>query len=147
MPNRPGPSASSTSSEVDPESASSKSWITPAPFIASAETKPRSIRSIRTGDSPVLSTCAPMPQRRPRSAARAARMAATTALKSAPASIDGSDSTNAATVAAAPAGFAKSAAFALLRRDASGYVRTPARSNSSYSNVTPRSVARNAGAR
>ena len=37
MPKRPGPSASSTSSDVAPDSASSKSWITPAPFIASAQ--------------------------------------------------------------------------------------------------------------
>ena len=51
-----------------PDNASSKSWMTPAPLVASAETKPRSIRSISTGDSPVLITCAPMPQMMPRSA-------------------------------------------------------------------------------
>jgi hypothetical protein len=38
MPNRPGPSASSTSSDVPPDNAISKSWIIPAPFIARAET-------------------------------------------------------------------------------------------------------------
>ena len=94
IPKRPGPSASSTSSDVPPESASSKSWIRPAPLVASAETNPRSIRSMRIGERPVFKTCAPKPQRMPRSFARARRIAATIALKSAPARIEGIDASS-----------------------------------------------------
>ena len=54
MPNVPGPSVASTSSEVPPDSAISKSWMMPAPLVAMAETNPRSIRSTSTGLSPVL---------------------------------------------------------------------------------------------
>ena len=41
----------------------------PAPFIASAETYPRRIRSMSTGETPVLMTWAPMPQIDARAAA------------------------------------------------------------------------------
>ena len=116
MPNRPGPSASSTSSEVEPDRASSKSWITPAPFVAMADTNPRSIRSMTTGESPVLSTCAPRPQMMPCPPSRAARIAATTALKSAAARMTGRLSISPATPLPALYGLAKSAAFALLWR-------------------------------
>ena len=62
MPNCPGPRLASTSSDVAPASATSKSWIRPAPFIAMAATNPRSMRSMMTGASPALMTCAPSPQ-------------------------------------------------------------------------------------
>ena len=61
---------------------------------------------------------APMPQIRPWPPSRAARIAATTALRSPPPRIDGSESTSAA---ASPLnGVAKSAALALLFREARG---------------------------
>ena len=63
----------------------------PAPLVAIAETKPRSIRSTSTGDSPVFSTCAPSPQMIALSARFAATIASTTSLKSLAASSDGSD--------------------------------------------------------
>ncbi|MNC85728.1 hypothetical protein D3C83_13400 [compost metagenome] len=120
MPKRPGPSASSTSSDVAPASATSKSWMMPAPFIASADTKPRSIRSMITGETPVLITCAPMPQTMPALAARARTMASTTRLTSRAPSSAGSASNQAWNVAPRPAGRPKSATRALLARDASG---------------------------
>ena len=86
----------------------------PAPLVASAETKPRSIRSISTGDSPVLMTCAPIPHTMPRPARRASTMAVTTALKSRAASIDGSESRSPGTPDPARYGLAKSSARALL---------------------------------
>src|SRR5678815_1279480 len=89
-----------------------------------------------TGDSPVLSTCAPMPQIKPCPPSRAARIAAATAFRSAPPRMDGSDLTSRAP-AASLNGVAKSAAFTLLFREASGYVLTADRSNSSYGNFTP----------
>src|SRR6478735_830691 len=119
----------------------------PAPFVASAETKPRSIRSIRIGPSPVLMTWAPNPQMMPRAPVRADRIAATTALKSAPARMAGNDARSDAIPPPARYGFAKSAAFALLVRDASGYVRTPDRSKSSYGNFTRMRIAHNRGSR
>ena len=51
---RPCPRPASTSSEVCPATASSKSWTMPAPFRAMPVTRPRSIRSIRTGERPTL---------------------------------------------------------------------------------------------
>ncbi len=131
MPKRPGPSASSTSSEVDPASAISKSWMMPAPFVANADTKPRSARSTRIGARPVFTTCAPKPQMMPPPESRAAAMAAATALKSAAPRMPGRLSTNAATPAPFACGFAKSSTLTLLARDASGYVATSDRSNSS----------------
>ncbi len=89
MPKRPGPSASSTSSEVAPTSATSKSWMTAAPLVAMADTKPRSIRSTRIGPSPVLITCAPSPQTTPPPSRAASAIARTTALKSAAARMPG----------------------------------------------------------
>ena len=73
---------------------------------ASADTKPRSMRSMTTGPRPVLMTCAPRPHTMPRSPARASRTAATTALKSA--RIRGSASIQPATPVAGSHGFAKS---------------------------------------
>src|SRR5229473_76045 len=95
MPKRPAPSDSSTSSEVAPTSAISKSWMTAAPLVAMAETKPRSMRSITTGPRPVLITCAPRPHTTPASARLASTIARTTALKSAAARMFGSESTKA----------------------------------------------------
>ena len=77
------------------------------------------MRSIRTGERPVFSTWAPMPQMRPCPPSRAARIAAATAFRSAPPRIEGSASTSPA-AAASLNGFAKSAAFALLFLEASG---------------------------
>src|SRR5438132_13113862 len=105
--------------------------MTAAPFVAIAETDPRSRRSIRIGDRPVLITCAPRPHTIPRPARCASRIAATTALKSAPASIDGIDPISAPTPPPGRYGDAKSARLALLLREARGYVRTPDRSKSS----------------
>ena len=59
IPKVPGPRVASTSSDVAPDSAISKSWMMPAPLVAIADTNPRSIRSTSTGDSPVFRTCAP----------------------------------------------------------------------------------------
>ena len=42
-------------------SASSKSWMMPAPFMATAVTRPCSIQLTRIGVRPTLMTCAPMP--------------------------------------------------------------------------------------
>ena len=120
MPKRPGPRAASTSSEVAPASAISTSWMTPAPFNASAETRPRSIRSISTGDRPALMTCAPRPHTIGAPAARAATIASTTAVNSAAASSFGSRATNVSTLAPGTCGAAKSSRRTLLGRDASG---------------------------
>src|SRR4051812_32035259 len=136
MPKRPGPSASSTSSDVAPASATSKSWMIDAPLVAMAETKPRSMRSISTGPSPVLITCAPNPHTTPPSARFASPIAATIALKSAAASMEGSESRKPPIDAPGVAGRAKSATRALLARDFNGYVLTSDRSNSSYVKIT-----------
>ena len=61
IPNRPESISASTSSDVCPMKASSKSWMMTAPFIASAVTMPRSIRSTSSGPSPTFTTWAPMP--------------------------------------------------------------------------------------
>src|SRR5882672_4149601 len=111
----------------------------PAPFIASAETYPRSIKSISTGETPVLMTCAPMPQTMPPPRVLAATTASTTRRMSAAPRIAGSESNHDLNEAPAENGLAKSSARALLTREASGYVRTPDRSNSSYSNGIGRS--------
>ena len=59
IPKRPGPNASSTSSEVEPARAISKSWMIPAPLVARADTNPRSHQIDEDGcESPVLSTWA-----------------------------------------------------------------------------------------
>src|SRR6185312_2822665 len=78
----------------------------------------------------------PNPQTMPRSFSRAVRIAATTALKSAAARMRGSESRSDRSPPPGRYGDAKSAAFALLFLDASGYVRTPERSKSSYGNFT-----------
>ena len=62
MPKAPEPSPAATSSDVCPATASSKSCTTPAPFRARPVTRPRSMRSTITGESPTLRTCAPSPQ-------------------------------------------------------------------------------------
>jgi hypothetical protein len=93
--------------------------MTPAPFSASADTKPRSIRSMRIGARPVLMTCPPRPQMIGRPPAWAARIAATIALKSAPPSRSGKVAATSPRAAAA-SGRAKSATRTLLGRDASG---------------------------
>ncbi len=61
MPNRPLSISASTSSEVWPIKANSKSWIIPAPFMATAVTIPRSIKFVTIGARPTLMTWAPMP--------------------------------------------------------------------------------------
>ena len=91
-----------------------------APFIASADTKPRSIRSIRTGDTPVLITCAPMPQMIPASRFFAAVTASTTRRASAAPRMFESESSHVLNDAPRATGLAKSSARALLLRDASG---------------------------
>jgi hypothetical protein len=101
MPKRPVPSDSSTSSEVPPVSAISKSWMIAAPLVAMADTKPRSIRSASTGPRPVLITCAPIPQTTPPPDRFASTIAETTARKSAAASNDGRESRNPANPAPA----------------------------------------------
>ena len=73
-----------------------------------------------TGESPVLRTWAPSPQMMPCPPSRAARSAATIALKSAAARMSGRLSISPATPLPALNGVAKSAAFALLLREASG---------------------------
>ena len=101
MPKRPGPSASSTSSEVAPTSATSKSWMTPAPLVAIADTNPRSIRSISIGPEPGLDHVrAEAPDDAAVAAPARRRSRATTALKSAAARMSGSESTNAPTAGA-----------------------------------------------
>src|SRR4029453_2286704 len=107
----------------------------PAPLVAIADTNPRSIRSMRTGDSPVLRTWAPSPQTIARSSRRARTTAATTCLKSAPASSAGKFSTKLVTPVPGLWGLANCATDTLLWRDASGYVRTPDRSNTSYGSL------------
>ena len=69
----------------------------PAPLVAIADTKPRSIRSTSTGDRPVFSTCAPSPQMIALPSRFAATIAATTSLKSCAASSPGSDFSNPST--------------------------------------------------
>src|ERR1700729_1428902 len=90
------------------------------------------MRSIRTGDTPVLMTCAPIPQTTPALRVLAATMAATTRRRSAAPRIAGSDSNHVLNDAPRSTGVAKSVACALLFLDASGYVRIPERSKSSY---------------
>ncbi len=106
----------------------------PAPFIASAETQPRSMRSISTGDTPVLMTCAPMPHTMPAPRVLAATIASTTRRTSAPPRMAGSASNQALNDEPRGTGVAKSSARALLGRDDKGYVLTPDMSNSSYGN-------------
>src|SRR3954469_7131191 len=108
--------------------------MTAAPLVASADTNPRSIKSISTGPRPVLITCAPSPHTTPDPFRLASTIAPTPAFRSAAASMLGSESSNCRTVTPPVTGRAKSSALALLLRDFSGYVRTPVRSNSSYGN-------------
>jgi hypothetical protein len=103
----------------------------PAPFIATADTYPRRMRSISTGDRPVLITWAPSPQTMPASARRASRIAAATAATSRAPSMRGSDANQSAKLPPGACGRAKSSARTLLRREARGYVRTADKSNSS----------------
>jgi hypothetical protein len=91
-----------------------------APLVAIAETNPRSIRSISSGPSPVLMTCAPIPHTMPASVRRASRNAATMVLNAAPARISGIESRSAATGPPGETGRAKSSTRALLARDFSG---------------------------
>ena len=94
----------------------------PAPLVASAETNPRSIRSISTGDEPGLDHVrAEAPDDAAIVRRARARIAATTALKSA-AGEDRRQRLEQRRARPRPAryGVAKSAAFALLLRDASG---------------------------
>ena len=79
MPKSPSDSCASTSSEVHPAVASSKSCTAQAPLSATAVTNPRSTRSIRMGDSPTLMTWAPMPKRTGFPFQRASRIARATA--------------------------------------------------------------------
>ena len=60
MPNRPSIMFVRTSSEVWPNSAVSTSWMAAALFIATAVMTFFSMRSMMTGASPTLTTCAPI---------------------------------------------------------------------------------------
>jgi hypothetical protein len=69
--------------DVAPANATSKSWMMPAPFIASAETNHAPSDQSRTGDRPVLMTWAPIPQTTPALRFFAATIAAAAAIRSA----------------------------------------------------------------
>jgi len=120
MPKAPVPSPASTSSDVRPATATSKSCTTPAPFVAIAVTKPRSMRSITTGARPTLITWAPRPQITGRRRARARRTSSRSAGSASPARIRGSPSRNAVKGAPRRCGRAKAARSTLLFREASG---------------------------
>ena len=95
-----------------------------APFIVIAETNPASINSIKTGASPTLMTCPPIPQTMARFRLRASWIAAHNLCSSRPAKMSGKQSRSLRRPAPRGTGFAKSAVVILLFRDASGYVRT-----------------------
>ena len=61
MPKAPVRISLSTSSDVWPTKASSKSWMMPAPLSERLVMIPRSIRSMITGFKPTLIAWAPMP--------------------------------------------------------------------------------------
>ncbi len=82
MPNDPSERQAATSSEVFPASASSTSWITPAPFIATAVNTPSRIPWSRSGERPTLMKCAPIPSSTGAPRLRARAIAETTARKS-----------------------------------------------------------------
>ena len=71
MPNEPFSRLEATSSLVLPCRAISKSWMVAAPLLARWVITPRSIRSISSGASPRLTTCAPIIQITGRPALRA----------------------------------------------------------------------------
>src|SRR5262249_40637086 len=106
--------------------------MTAAPLVATAETNPRSIKSMRIGPRPVLITCAPMPQAMPL-VRFAATIARTMALRAAAARMFGSEAMK-SPMPDAIHGRPKSLVRTLLTRDLIGYVLTPDRSNSSYGN-------------
>ena len=101
-----------------PESATSKSGMTPAPLSATADTKPRRISSIKTGDTPVLMTWAPRPQMMPPSRARASTTACTARFRSLAPRIAGSESNQPLKLEPRSTGRAKSSIRALLALDA-----------------------------
>jgi hypothetical protein len=82
MPNDPSGRRADTSSDVLPASASSTSWITPAPFIATAMNTPSRIPWRSSGESPTLMKCAPIPSSTGAPLPRARAIAETTARKS-----------------------------------------------------------------
>ena len=81
MPKAPERISLSTSSDVWPMKASSKSWMIPAPFRERLVMMPRSIRSMITGFRPTLIEWAPMPSMTGRWSLRAWTTAATTSFK------------------------------------------------------------------
>ncbi len=82
IPKEPSASCASTSSDVFPARASSTSWITPAPFIATPAKSPSDSPCNRRGDSPTLMKWAPIPSRTGAFRRRARTTASTTARKS-----------------------------------------------------------------
>src|SRR3989338_3954006 len=62
MPKLPSLMLAATSSDVSPIKAISKSWMTPAPFMATALMIPLYIKSMIRGLSPTLIGCAPIPK-------------------------------------------------------------------------------------
>src|SRR5206468_8388991 len=106
--------------EVAPASATSKSWISAAPFIATAVTYRRFSRSISTGASPHLMACPPSPQMIGLRRERARSSAATTARKLSPARMRGKEFVQARTEAPAGGTRAKSETDTLLGRERRG---------------------------
>ena len=90
-PKAPSARSFSTSSEVAPARAISKSWMAVAPFKARAETKPRCMRSMMTALRPHFTTCPPNPQTMARPFRLACSKASTASRKSVPARILGRD--------------------------------------------------------
>src|SRR6267154_1983424 len=122
MPNAPAPRPASTSSEVLPARAISKSWIRAAPFMAREVIKPRRMRSMRIGPRPTLITWPPMPQRMGLRCLRAVWMAARRLRRSAAARKLGREARNLLREGLLAGGLAKSRTLTLLLRDARGYV-------------------------
>src|SRR6266481_3410344 len=108
MPNWPSPRPASTSSEVLPARAISKSWMRAAPFMAMPETNPRFIRSIRTGPRPTLMTWPPRPQRMALRCLRARWIALRSWRRSSAARMFGRESRNFVSDVFAAGAFAKS---------------------------------------
>ena len=102
IPKRPVLISVSTSSEVRPISASSKSWMMTAPVSASAVMTRRSIRSTSTGLRPTFVGCAPRPTTNGLPARRALTIASVTSRSVRAARMSGSPARKSVTV---PPGF------------------------------------------
>ena len=114
MPKRPGPSASSTSSEVDARQRQLE-VVDDRRAVGGERRHEAALHQIDEHRSETgLTTCAPRPHITPRPPSRARAIASATALKSAPARIAGSESTQPRIPLPGTYGRAKSAAFALL---------------------------------